>query len=177
MLPYCLGILSLTPKPVQIASRFARTCMSAPLSVRSSSLSPGKHPEREKGCAHIPRRRIENAAPCRMGNRNAKRESEFGLQTPFERRVYAYTRASKNTHTCVRQAHVDTYVGEREKEEDGAREARERELGGWGPKSFAFVGIRAEGRRGKSLLFDLSTQEATTRRKMPVPARSRARLQ
>lgn len=36
MLPYCLGILSLTPKPVQIASGFARTCMSAPLSVRLS---------------------------------------------------------------------------------------------------------------------------------------------
>lgn len=36
MLPYCLGILSLTPKPVQIASGFARTCMSAPLSVRRS---------------------------------------------------------------------------------------------------------------------------------------------
>lgn len=92
MLPYCLGILSLTPKPVQIASRFARTCMSAPLSVRSSSLSPGKHPEREKGCAHPTEK---NRKRCSMSHGKSKREARIGIRFANSRRetclrVHAY---------------------------------------------------------------------------------------
>lgn len=50
-----------------------------------------------------------------MGNGDAKRESEFGLQTLFERRVYAYTRTSKNAHTCT--PGIRRHVRRREEDE------------------------------------------------------------
>lgn len=77
---------------------------------------------------HIPRRRIENATPCRMGNRNAKRESEFGLQTLVERRVYAYTRTSKNPHTCT--PGIRRHVRRREKRKRTGRSERKNWVAG-----------------------------------------------
>lgn len=75
MLPYCLGILSLTPKPVQIASRFARTCTSAllPLHVRRRSL-PESTRKRSKDAYVSPTRKGQRTTiRRRVGNRNATR--------------------------------------------------------------------------------------------------------
>lgn len=80
MLPYCLGILSLTPKPVQIASRFARTCTSAllPLYVRRRSL-----PEST-------RKRSKDAYVSPTGKNRERRENRVCIDRAFTRNTYVH---------------------------------------------------------------------------------------
>lgn len=100
MLPYCLGILSLTPKPVQIASGFARTCMSAPLSVR--------------------RRRSLS-----LGTRKGRKDANLTGNNMIALKAYGRWKLGNSIYKSFDSSRTHIYIYLWKRVDDGIREAKE----------------------------------------------------